>query len=73
MHRSTQFAESSLPNEWVDWTADHLRVMGVDANQDVIEGLVAGMLPAQYSAIGKSELSADVTAKGPNDFQFDLK
>lgn len=31
------------------------------------------MLPAQYSAIGKSELSAEVTAKGPNDFQFDLK
>ena len=31
------------------------------------------MLPAQYSAIGKTELSADVTSKGPNDFQFDLK
>lgn len=31
------------------------------------------MLPAKYSAIGKSELSAEVTSKGPNDFQFDLK
>jgi len=30
------------------------------------------MLPAKYSAIGKSELSADVTAQGPNVFQFDL-
>ena len=30
------------------------------------------MLPAQFSAIGKSELSADVTSKGPNDFKFDL-
>ena len=30
------------------------------------------MLPAKYSVIGKSELSADVAAKGTNDFQFDL-
>jgi hypothetical protein len=30
------------------------------------------MLPAKYSIIGKSELSADVAAKGPNDFQFKL-
>ena len=31
------------------------------------------MLPTKYSGIGKSELSAEVTAKGPNDFPFDLK
>lgn len=31
------------------------------------------MLPAQYSASGRSELSAEVTAKGPNDFRFELQ
>jgi hypothetical protein len=30
------------------------------------------MLPAKYCILGESELSADVVAKGTNDFQFDL-
>jgi hypothetical protein len=31
------------------------------------------MLPPQYSAVGKSKLKADVTAQGPNDFEFKLE
>ena len=31
------------------------------------------MLPSMYSGIGKSELTAEVTPKGPNDFPFELK
>ena len=31
------------------------------------------MLPAKYSAIGKSVLTAEITPKGKNDFQFDLQ
>lgn len=31
------------------------------------------MLPARYSASGKSELSAEVTSQGPNDFRFELQ
>lgn len=29
--------------------------------------------PPRYSVLGKSELKANVTAKGPNDFQFKLE
>ncbi|MFH1268737.1 MAG: carboxypeptidase-like regulatory domain-containing protein [Planctomycetota bacterium] len=35
-------------------------------------GLVE-MFPPKYSVAVESELKAEVTAQGPNDFQFDLK
>ena len=31
------------------------------------------MFPPQYSMVGKSKLKADVTAAGPNDFEFKLE
>ena len=31
------------------------------------------MLPPQYSMVGKTKLKADVTAAGPNDFEFKLE
>ena len=31
------------------------------------------MLPPRYSVTGQSELKAEVTSKGPNDFPFELK
>jgi hypothetical protein len=34
---------------------------------------VKHLVPAKYTAPGTTTLSADVTAKGPNEFKFDLK
>jgi len=53
--------------------ANKLGATGVAVAPDKQPPPLVEMFPEQYSVVGKSKLTADVTAQGPNDFQFNLE